>query len=82
MMVTPFTTVMAEAAVVCEVLCGAALLLAWVAIEVIGYSGMAIQVLRRQRWFPMPARRQPVRDVRWGVTVRAAGLRRNLEFGN
>jgi len=80
-MLSQIATVTAEAVVVLEMLLGAALLLLWVALEVIGYAGLLFHVARTQRWFAVLAPSKPARDIRWGVTVRAAGLRRNLELG-
>jgi hypothetical protein len=75
-MLTQIATIAGEIAVACEVLLGAALLLLWVAIEVVGYGGLALAVLRNQRWLTLaPPKRRP-RDITWGATVRAAGLRR------
>ena len=76
-MLSQIATVTAEAVVVLEMLLGAALLLLWVALEVIGYAGLLFHVARTQRWLAAYAPSKPVRDIRWGVTVRAAGLRRN-----
>jgi hypothetical protein len=75
-MLTQIATVIGEVAVICELALGAALLLLWVAIEVIGYGGLAIMVLRRQRWLSLASRPKPARDIKWGATVRAAGIRR------
>lgn len=80
-MLSQIATMAAEAAVVCEALLGAALLLLWVAIELIGYGGLLFYIVRRQQWFVVVPPSKPARDVRWGITVRAAGLRRNLELG-
>jgi hypothetical protein len=80
-MLSQIATMAAEAAVVCEVLVGAALLLLWAAIELIGYGGVLFHIVRRRHRFVVVAPSKPARDVRWGTTVRAAGLRRNLEFG-
>ena len=80
-MLSQITTVAAEAAVVCEVLLGAGLLLLWAAFEVIGYGGMLFYILRSQRWFVLSAPSKPARDIRWGIAVRAEGFRRNLELG-
>jgi hypothetical protein len=75
-MLTQIATVIGEIAVICELALGAALLLVWVAIEVIGYGGLAIVALRRQRWVSFASRPKPARDIKWGATVRAAGIRR------
>jgi hypothetical protein len=74
-MFAQIATVIGEAALICEVLLGAALLLLWLAIEVIGYAGLAIAIARRQRWLMLTSRPQPARDIKWGATVRAAGMR-------
>ena len=81
-MLSQMATVAAEAALVCEVLLGAVLLLLWTAIEIVGYGGLLVAIVRHQRWF-VPARApKPARDIRWGATVRAAGLRsRRLHSG-
>ena len=60
------------------VLLGAALLVLWIAIEVIGYGGMLVCIAIRRGWIVLPsgsATSRKARDVRWGVAVRAAGLR-------
>jgi hypothetical protein len=75
-MLTQISTVLGEAIVVCELLLGAVLILAWVAIEVLGYCGLAIAILRNQRWLTLASTPKPARDIKWGATVRAAGLRR------
>jgi hypothetical protein len=75
-MFTQISTVFGEAAVVCELLLGAVLLLVWVAIEVVGYGGFAIAVLRNQRWLTLASASRPARDIKWGAAVRAAGMRR------
>jgi hypothetical protein len=75
-MLTQIATVIGHAALIGEMALGAALLLLWVAIEVIGYGGVAIMLLRRQRWLTFTSRPKPARDIRWGSTVRAAGIRR------
>ena len=80
-MLSQIATVAAEAVVVCEMLLGAALLVLWTAIEVIGYGGLLITIVRSQHWLVVVAPAKPAREIRWGTTVRAAGLRRNLEFG-
>jgi hypothetical protein len=69
-------TIIGEAALICEVALGAALLLLWAAIEVIGYGGVAIAILRRQRWLTLSSQPKPARDIKWGASVRAAGMRR------
>ena len=74
-MLSQMATVAAEAAFVCEALLGAVLLLLWMAIEVIGYVGLLFFIVRRQRWLVVSAASKPARDIRWGTTVRAAGLR-------
>jgi hypothetical protein len=74
-MLSQIATVSADAAVVCEMLLGAALLLLWVAVELIGYGGLLFYTARSQRWFVELTRSKPARDDRWGTTVRAAGLR-------
>ena len=59
-------------------LVGAVLLVLWLAIEVIGYGGMLVGFAILRGWI-VPAsdsrRIRKARDVRWGVVVRAAGLR-------
>jgi len=81
-MMSQMATVAAEAAVIGEALLGAALLLVWTAIEIIGYGGLLIVIVRRQRWLVVSAAPKPARDIRWGATVRAAGLRsRRLQSG-
>ncbi len=81
-MLSQLATVAAEAASVCEVLLGAVLLLAWTAFEVIGYAGLLFYIVRHQRWLVISAAPKPARDIRWGATVRAAGLRaRRLQTG-
>ena len=74
-MVSQLATVAAEVAFVCEVLLGAILLLLWTAFEVIGYGGLLFSIVRRQRWLVVSAAPKRARDIRWGATVRAAGLR-------
>jgi hypothetical protein len=73
-MLSQIATVAAEAVVVCEMLLGAALLVLWTAIEVIGYGGLLLKLIRSQRWLVV-APAKPAREIRWGTTVRAAGLR-------
>ena len=75
-MFAQITTIIGEAALICELALGAAVLLLWVAIEVIGYGGIALAILRRQRWVTFASRPRPARDIKWGATVRAAGMRR------
>ena len=74
-MLSQIVTVAAEAALVCELLLGAVLLLLWVALEVIGYGGLLISIARRQRWLAISAPTRKTRDIRWGTAVRAEGLR-------
>ena len=60
------------------VLLGAALLILWIAIEVIGYGGMLVCAAISRGWLVLPPDSPTIRksrDVRWGVAVRAAGLR-------
>ena len=58
------------------VLLGAALLILWIAIEVIGFVGTAVCIAMRRGWIVLPSpTTRKARDVRWGVAVRAAGLR-------
>ena len=60
------------------VLVGAVLLALWLAIEVIGYGGMLVCIAILRGWIvPASGSRsiRKARDVRWGVVVRAAGLR-------
>ena len=81
-MLSQMATVAAEAAFVGEALLGAVLLVLWTAIEVIGYGGRLFYIVRHQRWFVVSAAPKPARDIRWGTTVRAAGLRaRRLQTG-
>jgi hypothetical protein len=83
-MLSQLATVAAELLVVCEVLLGAVLLLLWTAFEVIGYGGLLFYIVRHQRWLvvSVSAAPKPARDIRWGATVRAAGLRaRRLQTG-
>jgi hypothetical protein len=76
-MLTQIVTIAGEIVVACELLLGAALLLLWVAIEVVGYGGLALAVLRNQRWLTLASPRpRPARDITWGATIRAAGIRR------
>jgi len=75
-MFAQITTIIGEVALVCELALGAALVLLWAAIEVIGYGGIALAILRRQRWVTFSSRPRPARDIKWGATVRAAGIRR------
>jgi hypothetical protein len=63
-----------EMLVVCEALLGAALLLAWAAVEVIGYVGFVLYLALKRGWIAFAAPPRPKRDVRWGTAVRAAGL--------
>jgi hypothetical protein len=62
-----------EVLVVGEVLLGAVLLLAWTAIEVIGYVGLVFHVALKRGWIAFAT--PPPPQARWGKTVRAAGLR-------
>jgi len=80
-MLSQIATLATEAAAVCEMLLGAVLLVAWIALELIGYGGLMFHAARSRGWFTLVAPAKPRRDIRWGVTVRAAGLRRNLELG-
>jgi len=59
------------------VLLGAALLVLWIAIEVVGYGGLLFCVALRRGWLVLPSRStsRKARDIRWGVAVRMAGLR-------
>jgi hypothetical protein len=57
---------------------GGALLIAWVAIEAIGFGGASICLALRRGWLVLPSgprRARKARDIRWGVAVRAAGMR-------
>jgi len=57
---------------------GAALLILWAAIEIIGYGGMLVCIAIRRGRIVLPSgstRIRKTRDVRWGVAVRAAGMR-------
>ena len=74
-MLSQIAGVAAEAAVVCEMLLGAVLLLLWVAIEAIGYCGLLFSIVRRQRWLVVVTPATPARQIKWGISVRAAGLR-------
>ena len=81
-MLSQLATVAAEAVFVCEALLGAVILVLWTAVEVIGYGGLLVYIVRRQRWFAVAVAPKPARDIRWGTTVRAAGLRaRRLQTG-
>jgi len=80
-MLSQIATLATEIAVMCEVLLGAVLLLAWTAFELIGYGGLLFSVARRHGWFTLFAPAKPRRDIRWGIAIRAEGLRRNLELG-
>ena len=75
-MFAQIATIIGEAALICELALGAGVLLLWTAIEVIGYGGIALAILRRQRWVTFTSRPRPARDIKWGATVRAAGMRR------
>jgi hypothetical protein len=80
-MLSQLATLAAEAALLCEVLLGAVILMLWTAIEIIGYGGLLVAIVRQQRWLVLSAPK-PARDIRWGATVRAAGLRsRRLPAG-
>jgi hypothetical protein len=59
------------------VLLGAALLVLWAAIEVVGYGGVVFCVAVRRGWLVRPSRStsRKARDIRWGVAIRMAGLR-------
>jgi hypothetical protein len=82
MMLSQIATLAAEVAVICEVLFGAVLLLAWAAFELIGYGGLLFSVARRRGWFTLFAAAKPRRDIRWGIAIRAEGLRsRRLQHG-
>ena len=81
MMLSQIAIVATEVAVMCEVLLGAVLLLAWTAFEPMGYGGLLFYVARSRGWLTQFAPAKPRRDMRWGTAVRAAGLRRNLELG-
>lgn len=58
-------------------LLGAALLILWMAIEAIGYGGLLFCAALRRGWIVLPSAKavRKARDIRWGVAVRAAGLR-------
>jgi hypothetical protein len=59
-------------------LLGGALLIVWVVIEASGFGGALICLALRRGWLVLPAgprRVRKARDTRWGVAVRAAGLR-------
>jgi len=77
-MLTQIATIIGEGAVIGQLVLGAALFTLWVAIEVIGYGALAVSLLKRQRWvsFVSTPKARPARDIKWGATVRAAGLRR------
>ena len=75
-MFAQITTIIGAAALICELALGAAVLLLWTAIEVIGYGGIALAIVRRQRWVTFTPRPRRARDIKWGSTVRAAGMRR------
>ena len=75
---TQIATIIGEGAVIGQLVLGVVLFTLWVAIEVIGYGGLAVSLLKRQRWvsFESKPKAKPVRDIKWGATVRAAGVRR------
>jgi len=77
-MLTQIATIIGEGAVIGQLVLGAVLLILWVAVEVIGYGGLAVSLLKRQRWvsFESKPKAKPMRDIKWGATVRAAGVRR------
>ena len=81
-MLSQIMMVIGEIAAVCEILLGGALLLLWVAFEVIGYGGLLFYIARDRGWIALSAGSKPVRKARhepvprWGLAVRAAGLRR------
>ena len=74
-MVGQMLTIVGEIVVACEVALGAVLLIAWAAIEVIGFGGLLFRVALNQRWIVLQRPVKPKRDIRWGTAVRAAGLR-------
>ena len=75
---TQIANIIGEGAVIGQLVLGAALFILWVAIEVVGYGGLVVSLLKRQRWvsFAAKPKAKPVRDIKWGATVRAAGVRR------
>ena len=75
---TQIATMIGEGAVIGQLVLGVVLFTLWVAIEVIGYGGLAVSLLKRQRWvsFESKPKAKPARDITWGATVRAAGVRR------
>ena len=84
-MLSQITTMIGEVAAVGQVLLGGALLLLWVAFEAIGYGGLLFFIARDRGWIDLGSRSRskPVRKARhdgpvprWGLAVRAAGLRR------
>ena len=77
-MLTQIETIISEGAVIGQLVLGAVLLTLWAAIEVIGYGGLVVSLLKRQRWvsFESKPKAKPMRDIKWGATVRAAGVRR------
>ena len=46
--------------------------------SVIGYGGLVVGLLKRQRFVSLAStpKRRTSRDIKWGATVRAAGVRR------
>ena len=82
-MLSQITTMIGEIAAVCKILLGGALLLLWVAFEVIGYGGLLFFIARERGWIAELSRSKTGRKARreesvprWGLAVRAAGLRR------
>ena len=83
-MLTQIATIIGEGAVIGQLVLGVVLFTLWVAIEVIGYGGLAVSLLKRQRWvsFESKPKAKPMRDIKWGATVRAAGVRRGARIYN
>ena len=73
-MVSQVMTVLGEAFVACELALGAALLLVWAAIEMIGYGGLLYRMALKQQWVSLRRPAKPANDIRWGTVVRAAGF--------
>jgi hypothetical protein len=74
-MVSQLATIGREVVVTFEVVLGAALLLAWAAVEIIGYAGVLWRAAANQQWVAVRRPVKPAHDIRWGTAVRAAGFR-------
>jgi hypothetical protein len=75
---TQIATIIGDGAVIGQLVLGVILFTLWVAIEVIGYGGLVVGLLKRQRFVSLAStpKRRTSRDIKWGATVRAAGVRR------